>query len=157
MNILQPLESSYLGVGDNYLVLEGVSAFADVVYTVHGVTDETYTFCYTANDGIIKLNIREITRLVYDNLANYEDPFDYTADQLYTETDEYHFIKIDIDITDGASDNLQVLDLKIVNAALDVGECLLIASLIDEILDEEAGKEGVLLDALAFDLNHSLH
>lgn len=157
MNVLQPLEGNWIGVGDNTIVMENVVEYVDVVFTVHGVTDETYTFCYTANDGKVNINIKEITRLVYDNLANYEDPFDYTADKLYTEDDAYHFIKLDIDITDGASSNVQINDIKVINAALDVGECLIIASLIDEVLDDDSGKGGVLLDGLNFDLSHNLH
>jgi|GEM_PF-6495184 len=157
MTIKQPLESSLIGVGDNYLVLEAVQSYVDVIYTIHGVVDETFNFSYVANNGEVNLNLRELTRLVYDNLKNYEDPFDYTEDKLYTELDAYHFIKLDIDITDADDNNIQVNDIKIINAALDVGECLLLASLEDSVLNEEAGKSTSDFIALNYDLNFTLH
>jgi hypothetical protein len=157
MTIKQPLESTLIGVGDNYIVLDGVQSYVDIVYTVKGVQNETFNFTYVANNGIVNLNIREITRLVYDNVEFYQDPFDYSGDKLYTETDGYHFIKIDIDITDGNDDNLQINDIRVINAALDVGECLILASLEDEVLDETAGKSVETLIGLNFDLNYSIH
>lgn len=158
MNISQGLESNLIGVGDNYIVLNGVVEYADVTFTVKGALNETFEMCYTANDGEVKMNLREVTRLVYDNLTNYEDPFDYTATKLFTEVDAYHFVILDISITDGNNDTLTINGTRVINAALDVGECLLLTSIIDEVLDDNAGKGGtVLLDGLNFDLNRALH
>lgn len=157
MNVSQPLESTLIGVGDNYIVLENIVDYIDVVFTVRGTVTETFNHRYTAHNGEVALNLREITRLVYDNLENYEDPFDYTADVLYTETDSYHFIKLDVDITDANVDNIQINDINVINAALDVGECLLLTSLLDEVLNDDAGKTVIVLDSLNYDLNFSLH
>lgn len=158
MNIKQPLESSLIGVGDNTLALENVSVYADVTYTVYGTETRIYDFCPIAHNGEIELNIREITKLVYDNLENYQDPFDYTGTQLYTETDGYHYIKIHISATDADNSIVEVLGLSVVNAALDVGECLILPSLEDEILDENAGKgDSQTTVALAYGLNFYLH
>lgn len=140
MIVYQPFESTLLGVGDNYVVLSGVLGYVDCRFTVRGVETKVYNFRYTAYNGIVDVNIREITRLVYDNLKFYQDPFDYSGDVLYTELDAYHFIKLDILFTDGNLDTISINDISIINAALDVGECLLLSSLEDEILNEEAGK-----------------
>lgn len=159
MNIQQNLESNLIGVGDNYIVLQGVEGYVDVAYTTKGIINETFNFRYTANYGEVNLNLREVTRLVYDNLENYEDPFDYQATKLFTEVDAYHFMILDINIIDGIGDEINVDGTRVINAALDVGECLILTSIIDEVLDDNAGKGGnfVVLDGLNFDLNRTLH
>lgn len=157
MNIKQALESTLIGVGDNYLVIENIDTFIDVVFTVHGVSDEQFEFTYRANAGEAAINLREITRLVYDNVEHYQDPFTYDDDVLYTETDGYHFIKLDIDITDASAENLQVHDIKVINAALDVGECLILTSLQDEVLNEQAGKTPSNFLEFNYDLALTLH
>lgn len=157
MNIKQGLESNMIGVGDNYIVLENVVEYADVTFTIKGVENKTYNFCPVANDGIVEINIREIARLVYDNVQFYQDPFDYTANVLYTETDGYHFIKIDIAIVDGASSTVDINEIRVVNAALDISECLLLPALIGEVLDDNAGKTTSNFGAFNYDLSLTLH
>ncbi len=157
MNIKQGLESSLIGVGDNYIVMENVVDNIDVTYTVRGVNTEVYNFNFTANDGEVDLNLREITRLVYDNVEFYQDPFDYENDVLYTETAGYHYIKLDISITDANSDNVTINDISVINAALDVGECLLLTALVDNTLNQETAKQPTNFIALNYDLNFALH
>ena len=157
MNIRQGTESNIIGVGDNYIVLENVQTYADITYTIKGVTNTTFNICPVASNGVIELNLREITRLVYDNLENYSDPFDYTADKLYTETDGYHFVKLDIVAVDANNDTVSILDLQVINAALDVGECLILTSLVDKELNDDSGKEAQPDGDLNADLTYNLH
>ena len=156
MNIRQGLESSVIGVGDNYIVLENCVGSVDVNFTVRGGETNIYSFRYSPNDGVLDVNLREITRLVYDNLEFYQDPFTYDGDVLYTETDNYHFLKIDFEAQD-SSDTVSINDISVVNAALDVGECLILTSLTDKILDQEAAVEPTSFIALNYDLNFALH
>lgn len=153
MVITSNLESQLIGVGDVFIVLDEVVDFADVTYTVRGVITESFEFSPIANNGRIILNLEEITRLVYDNLENYEDPFLYEGDVTYTETDAYHFIKLDISITDNNQDNIQINDVCVINAALQVSECILLTVFDGTELNSQTAKTPSQFYGLNYDLN----
>lgn len=97
MTIIQNLESDYLAAhSPNKIIIEDSEDVLDATVILHGATAKEYTIRGYAFHGRVEIDLQDITRLVYGNLKNYVDPFDYTATKLYTEHDNYHYMLMDV-------------------------------------------------------------
>jgi len=139
MTISQGLESQIIGVGDNFIILTDVEGIVDITFTVRGCVTETFNFCPIAFNGELCVNLNEITKLVSANKKDYADPFRYEQDEIYNETDPYHFVKLDIRFeNDGEVINYP--EVSVVFGALQIGECINFGNLLDGVIDPLGAK-----------------
>lgn len=132
MNILQDFEAAVIaGQSPNFLILENVVDFVDVTHTVGTVILNNR---YIPIDGVVEMNVQEVTKLVYQ----YDDDiFPYTGDQYYSDVDGYHLAKFNIVLedNDGVSAPLD-FDYHVLNASLQIGESTLMTEYIGAYLTE---------------------
>jgi len=112
---------------------------------------------YIVYNNAINFNAYEVTRLLYDNLENYQDPFDYSADVTYDENSSYHYGNVTFTFTDDSESEI-IKTVIVVNAALQVNECVQMGFFLNEPLRAKCNAE-VLDDIYAFEytLNQEMH
>ncbi len=157
MILIQDFESQIIAAHNpNYIILGEVEDRLTV--SIAGSFTEDLEFVYTPSpNGTVVVNILEITKQLYLNLENYQDPFDYTETVLYTESENYHYGKLNMDFTDG-DDSVITKELTVVNAALQVNECITMGFYIGKPLQVYCNS-AELDDLYNFDyeLNMDLH
>jgi len=117
ITLSQALESDYIAAqSPNIVIFDGVDGNFDISLTLKGKTDKTYQVSYPSFDGNVQIDLLDFTKQIYGYLKNYIDPFDYVADKLYTETDEYHFMLLDLIAGEGGQvENCECENIVIVN------------------------------------------
>ena len=102
ITLTQALESDYIAAqSPNIVIFDGVDGNFDMSLTLKGKINKTYQVSYPSFDGNVQIDLLDFTKQLYGYLKNYVDPFDYVQDKLFTETDEYHFMLLDLIAGDG--------------------------------------------------------
>lgn len=160
MNIKQNLEDIILfGHTPNFLILENIDTHFDVRYVLKTDSIEEIDTFIQVFDSEYALDISEATKLVYENVKNYIDPFDYTATKIFTESDNYHYMLMDVICTDRIGSSEQVTDIKIINGSLQINECVKGSDFLDQRLGYPYFdiSDTPLTGYLNYDLNFDLH
>ena len=138
----------------NIIVLENVSNFLDFTWTMVMANNVSATFSFVPDaNGEVEINLLEITSIIYQNLANYTDPFDYSATVIYTQADPYHYAVLQLSFEDSTG-VLPHGDVAVINGAFQIKECITYPIFIGQELGSENPPRD--LDLLNFDLNANL-
>lgn len=100
MNILQNFKAGVLAAHTpNHLILENCVGKVRII--VSGSAIEAGFDRYSHN-GRLTVDFQEVLKMVYTKHANndYQDPFDYSADELYFFASNYHWASVTVTLTD---------------------------------------------------------
>ncbi|TSE05246.1 hypothetical protein [Aquimarina algiphila] len=114
-------------------------------------TSRSGQFKYSPDlDGEVTVNLLDITKLIYESIDNFTDPFDYTTTTLFKESDGYHYSKLNMTFEDATETPINVNDIAVVNGVFQTKECRIYPESVDVEIGEPPVDDDLLLN---FDLN----
>ena len=157
MIIIKDFESKYLAAhSPNFITLGEIDTYIDVTYTSTFANDFTFTVAPNLNNEF-PVNILEYSKCLYKNLEDYKDPFTYDETVAYGVSDNYHYGEMTITIEDLSGDII-TKEIRLINSALQPGECITMDFYIDKPLrlyNNALEVEDVI--AFNYELNMDLH
>lgn len=123
MTITNGLEGNVIAAhARNVLVLDDVAGPLSIKVTITGLSGG-FEFVRIPYNGRVKIDMSAVTRQIYRKVAEYKDPFDYSATTIYDLESPYHYGAMFIGLSDDTS-NLN-LSYRLLNASVQLGDGLL--------------------------------
>ena len=158
ITITHPFESSYLSAHTpNFIIFNEVDTLL-TAYFQSEFLKTPLTLKYQPINGYVKVNILEVTKQIYSQIKEYEDPFKYETDVLYSDGDNYHYGILNVSFTD-KSENVFNFSLNILNNSLQVNESLNNAFYLNKRLGVYCNATEIqnIPESFSYDLNMDLH
>lgn len=153
MIVIHPIENKFISAHTpNHIILGEVDTVANVTYT--GTFIDEIKVKLPAIDGKVELILLDITKQIYSQINNYQDPFTYENDVTYGVNNNYHIGGLNIRVEDASGDTF-FQELFVLNNSLQVNECITNAFYFDRRLGESC--QAVELDLLPDGFNYFIN